>query len=121
MSAIGKSYAQLMPRAKYLLALPGPPTAYFEPLGNSNITSVMLETDFQSATGQEVGVNGTLYFDLGKIVTTYDANGNRVAVYRLANYVENSATEGVGSHPPFYIRTWGADPSSYVVTVARIA
>jgi hypothetical protein len=120
MSAIGKSYAQLMPRAKYLLALPGPPTAYFEPRQDAVITSTMLEDDFQSATAPEEGQNGTLYFDLGNTVTTYDANGNRVAVYRLANYVENSATEGVGSHPPFYIRTWGADPS-YVVSVARIA
>ena len=115
------SFAQTLPHAKYFIGLSE--TIYYEPLPNAVITSGMLESDFAEQTGTETGSAPTseIYFDLGKTITTVDANGKRVSVYRLARYVNGIAYEGYfPDHPPFYIRTWGAD-ASYPVTVARVA
>jgi hypothetical protein len=115
------SIAQILPRAKYFISLVT--TDYFEPLPGTEFPPHMLESVFDQQTSPEVGgppIGTQLYFDLGKTVNTYDANGKRVSVYRLVNYVDGPSTEGASTHVSFYIRTWGAG-ASYPVTVARIA
>jgi hypothetical protein len=122
MSSVLRSYSQIDARSKYFIALNT--TTYYRPEEDYTFPAIMPELDFSEHTSIGIpGVLSSIYRDMGRQITTTDANNRYVATYRLVQRQLGATTEGVPSdyeYDTFYIRVWGSDAGTYPVTVARL-
>ena len=123
MSSASRSPSEVARSSRYFLAIDT--TTYYIPDDGVVFPGIMLESDFQNRISEGTGApssSSSLYRDLGRQVTTTVGSAH-VSIYRLVQRMNGSTTEGISGDYDFgvfYIRTWGADPAVYPITVARV-
>lgn len=118
MSSVIRSLSQLPSRVKYLLAVAQ--CEYYIPVGS--LESIETTNDFATKTTSNVRPLKTLFRDMGDSVTTVNASGQHVGLYRSVQRVAGISSEGVPETfetETVYVQVWSAD-TAVEINVVRV-
>jgi hypothetical protein len=110
MTSVLKSYGQIDPDVKYMIALSGAIGYEFD--SRADALTQMTDAEFSDATTTTSDVSGAYLKDMGHSIVTYASASSplHTAVYRAIQIVDGSETEGVPStYRVIYVKVWSAD------------